>query len=568
MGEAGSPLSNISVYFLFELCRVSNRIPKKIWAKDMPEMASGHSPQVRRKNNPMNILLVDPPGKNKGFNTGLGYLAALLNKEHRVFVLDLNNVEIGLCGDPNPDLTEDEIRLHIYEACNDFDPDIVGISIKTFTAKTSQSIWTIVKEKKKDIVTIAGGPHITLDGIGYVKDSGIDFAIAGEGESSLPAFCDSLQTGRDLTSVSGLIYRRDGKTLKNSIAPAYSGLDELPFPDYTIFSSVKLNGNVLRQYPLLTSRGCPFSCSYCSMPLIMGRKWRSHSPDHVIRELVRAKELYGSDCFTVVDDCFTLDLNRVEDISDRLISSKLDMRWNSQNGIRADRITKNLAQKMKQSGCYHVWIGIESADPQVFRAINKGEKLDSISKGINVLKKAGIRVGGFFIVGLPYSTKEADLKSVAFVKESKIDAWWFNFVPYPFTVAWDWVKKNARVLRSPEGVLQYGSSDIKWVFETDNYSEAERIETYKAIHIKMGYFDRLFNPSLSQVKNLPRLLHDVLKIQPFAIFSFLVFIPIYNLKLVFRKLRFAYQNKKSQTTRPLSGYIEIDESPDFRSKAL
>ena len=484
----------------------------------------------------MKILLVDPPGKNKGFNTGLGYLAAVLKKEHQVHVLDLNNISMGLCGDPNPDLTDDEVRRRIYDAIDDLDPDIFGVSTKTFTAQTAATIFRYAKQRKREMFTIAGGPHITLDGKKYVNETGIDFGIIGEGESSLPALCNLVRDGKDKSLVSGLLYRRDGRIIKNEITPAYMELNELKFPDYTIFSSVKENGGIMPQYPILTSRGCPFSCAYCSMPQIMGRKWRSHSPEYVISELKHAKEKYSSNSFTVVDDNFTLDLKRVEAITDDLISSRLSLKWNSQNGIRADRITDFLARKMKQSGCQHVWIGIESADEEVFNKINKGEKLADVCQGIMILKGAGIRVGGFFIVGLPHSTRDSDLKSVAFVKKLKIDAWWFNFVPYPHTKAWDWVQANGKILRPIDGALQFGSTNIEPVFDTEEYPKNDRMKTYDEIHIKMKYFDRLIDPSLSKFDKWKQVIEKVRPHGLGALFSLLLFILKYNIRLVKKRV--------------------------------
>jgi radical SAM superfamily enzyme YgiQ (UPF0313 family) len=296
------------------------------------------------------------------------------------------------------------------------------------------------------------------------------------------------------------------------------------------------------------------------MPEIMGRRWRAHSPDYVIRELQQAKEQYGAKSFTVVDDAFTLKLDRAEEIADRLVDSDLNLSWNSQNGIRADRIHKRLAEKMKSSGCYHVWIGIESADEKVFTAINKGEKLENIRKGIGILKEAGIRVGGFFIVGLPHSTRTADLKSVEFVKSLKIDAWWFNFVPYPFTEAWEWVKKNANVLRSPEGVLQYGSSNIQWVFDTEEYQEEERVATYKTIHYRMGFFERLFDSSVGTLYNMKRIFREILLGEPAALPAFFLFLFRFASNSMTQRLMKTLRRSPKHVSRPMSGYKEGSET--------
>lgn len=487
----------------------------------------------------MKVLLVDPPGKNKGFNTGLGFLAAVLQPDHEVRVLDLNNIEVGMCGDPNPDPPLTELEALTREEIRTFAPDVFGISIKTFTADISRHLFKWAGEAKPGLVRVAGGPHIILDGFRYVRDTKVEFGVQGEGEYVLPQLVNALAGGSSVDKVTGLLRWEEGSLVQNPESDLIEELDTLPLPDYSRFTSVISNGGKLRQYPILTSRGCPFKCSYCSMPTIMGRRWRFHSPERVVEELKYARDRYGAESFTVVDDNLTLNLHRIDAISDMIIESGLTMPWNSMNGIRADRLTPESARKMADSGCYHVWIGIESADPYVFDTINKGEEFEDVKRGIRILKEAGIGVGGFFIVGLPNSTREADLKSVEFVRELGIDAWWFQFVPYPYTPANDWVQTDdtVKILRPAEGALQFGGGDIEPVFETGNYSKEERMRTYDEIHIRMGFYDRLFEPARGQIYNLGRVFSKVASHGPGAIADLGKFALTYNAKRTLRFLK-------------------------------
>lgn len=478
----------------------------------------------------MKLLIVDPPGKNKGLNTGLAYLSATMEGRHDIYILDLNNIEVGSCGEVNKEIPMPEMESIILAAIDSFQPDLFGVSVKTFTAVVSSHFIKLVKQNRPNIKTIVGGPHITLDGESYIREHDIDYGIFGEGEYSLVELCDALSNNGSLDTVDGLFFLKNGEVEFNPKSQNIPDLDNIPYPVYDTFSSVKSNGGQLKQYPILTSRGCPYHCTYCSMPKIMGNKWRSHSAERVIEELKWAKQKYQSTSFTVVDDNFTLNLKRVETICDQLIADQLSLPWNSQNGIRADRINAVLAQKMSRSGCHHVWIGIESADEEVFDAINKGEKLGDIRKGIQHLKEAGIRVGGFFIIGLPYSTRETDLKSIDFVKTQAIDGWWFNFVPFPHTEAEQWVRINASLLRHSDGALLFGANSIEPVFETDDYSKASRIETYNEIHIRLKLFDRLADPAL---KDCEKWRHIWPIVKPYGggtVFSFLSFIVKYHAK--------------------------------------
>jgi len=484
----------------------------------------------------MRILLIDPPGRNKGLNTGLGYLSAVLKAGHEVKVLDLNNIEVGSCGDPNPTWPRKNLEERVRRAVDEFEPALLGISVKTFTAGISQWIFQIVRAYRPEVATVAGGPHITLDGPNFMRETAIDFGIQGEGEYSILELCKALNAGAGMENAQGVLYRKNGELIQRLRSDTIQDLDALPFPDYDNFTSILENDGRLREYPLLTSRGCPFNCSYCSMPNIMGRRWRSRIPARVLEELRHAKRTYHSESFTVVDDNFTLNLKRVEEICDLLVSEKLNLPWNSQNGIRADRITEGLARKMRQSGCRHVWIGIESADERVFESINKGEKLEDVKRGIRQLRRAGIRVGGFFIVGLPYSTRESDLKAIGFVEEHKIGGWWFNFVPYPHTEAWDWVQAHAKILRPFDGALQYGSDSMQPVFETDDYTERDRMRTYNEIHIRLRYFSRLVDESLNQREKWQRVFKMTRPYGIGAVLSLIYFIMKYNVSLILGKL--------------------------------
>lgn len=484
----------------------------------------------------MRILLVDPPGMNKGLNSGLGYLSAMLKDHHRVKVLDLNNIEMGFCGDPNPDIPRNELEKRIISAVDDFDPQLFGVSVKTYTTEISRHIFEFIKFQKPRMITLAGGPHITLDGVQFIQENRIDYGIVREGEYTTLQLAEALEKDKQVRDIEGLLYWQNGQLTQNPEYRTIQDLDALPFPDYDHFSSVLEHKGLLPEYPLLTSRGCPYRCSYCSMPKIMGIKWRSHTPARVLEELQQAKRKYKSTSFTVVDDNFTFDLKRVERICGLLTEEKIGLPWNSQNGIRADRIDDVLASKMKQSGCQYVWIGIETADEEVFRHINKGEKLVNIEKGIGHLKKAGIRVGGFFILGLPYSTRETDLKSIDFVKAHGIDGWWFNFVPYPHTQAWDWVQSRAKILRPIDGALQYGTQDIEPVFETEEYPKQSRIRTYKDIHVRMRYFDRLADPSVKRGERWRSIYRAVRPYGLETISSFVVYVLIDTLKSMLKTL--------------------------------
>ncbi len=219
--------------------------------------------------------------------------------------------------------------------------------------------------------------------------------------------------------------------------------------------------------------------SNCNVPTVIGRKFRTRSGENILAELRYAHEKYGSKEFKVLDDNFTLQMDRAKDICRLFVDEKLDMKWTCPNGIRADRLDEELCTLMKQAGCYSMSIGVESGDPEVFDKIKKGERLADVEKGIRLAQAAGIKVHGFFIIGLIGSTYEADKRSMEFAKRLGITASWGILVPYPGTEVWEQVKNDsrARIHRDWKDGFHIGARP-KPVFDTPEYTAEERVRAY------------------------------------------------------------------------------------------
>jgi radical SAM superfamily enzyme YgiQ (UPF0313 family) len=405
----------------------------------------------------MKIVFIDPRGFSDGLNTGLGYLAAVL-KEHDVRVVDFNNKR-----------GNEYDRLLAAR-----DADIVGISVKSFTLKESLRLASAVKKINPGAKLVAGGPHITIDGQNFLKDNQLfDIGVYGEGEA---AFFE-IASGKDPEHVKGVIFRRGGEIVKNESHGWIANLDVLPFPNYEVFDS--FDGKIA-SYPLVTSRGCPYSCTYCSVGNVIGKKWRARSAKNIVDELIQAKEKYRCGEFKILDDDFTLDINRAKEICQRLIDDKVDLRWSCPNGIRADRLDEELVGLMKQSGCCFISLGVESGDPDVFEKIKKGEKLDDVEKAVSVLKAAGIKVHGFFIIGLPGSTYKKDRASAKFGKKVGLDSASFGIlVPYPGTEVYDIMSKDTNVSWQDDWKNGFHMGfKPKTVFEKSDYSSKEMKKAY------------------------------------------------------------------------------------------
>jgi anaerobic magnesium-protoporphyrin IX monomethyl ester cyclase len=320
---------------------------------------------------------------------------------------------------------------------------------------------------------VAGGPYITLDGVNFLQNNGVfDVGVIGEGESTIIDLCE----GKSLADIEGIIYRDSLDIKVNKRRQFLKNLDSLPFPNYDFFDS--MNGTIIGDYHILTSRGCPYSCNYCSVGSIIGKQWRARSPKNVRNELIYAKEKYKIPRFQVVDDNFSFSMKRAKDICQLLIDEKIGLEWSCGNGVRADKLDEELLKLMKASGCKSISIGIESCSQEIFDKINKKEKLETIFETISIAKKTGLQVTGSFIVGLPGSTYDLDRISLQRAKSLKLNMGFANlFVPCPGTTFWDMMihDPEVRFLKHwNEGVGEGATPVI--VFETPYYTKNEKLK--------------------------------------------------------------------------------------------
>ncbi|GAF75685.1 unnamed protein product, partial [marine sediment metagenome] len=405
----------------------------------------------------MKIALIDPPGTSRGLNTGLAYIAANIlakRKGDSVKVFDFNN---------NRKRVKERIR-EIGEY------DIISFSIKSFTQREAFFILDRILLRKESTV-IFGGPHLAIEKEKFFeKDKRINAILTGEGETSFCNFLERLESKRNGYDIKGLAIRNEDTITSNGSMAIEDDLDSLPFPCYTVFDSVSKR---IDNYPLLTSRGCPYKCVYCSVGLISGKRWRGRKLGSIIREIKLAREKFGFRYFFIIDDNFTFKKERTKEFCKALISEKIDLNWSLPNGIRADKVDEELVRLMKSSGCEAVSFGVESADPEVFKGIGKGETLDEISRAILLCKRYDLRVSAKFIIGLPGSSHESTKRSLLWAKKMKFyDINWNLLVPYPGTEAYEVIKRNGRFIRSWEDGFHFGPF-LHSTFEIDSYSARE-----------------------------------------------------------------------------------------------
>jgi len=319
-----------------------------------------------------------------------------------------------------------------------------------------------------------GGPYVTTIMEEIFEETPADFAVYGEGEITFSELLFYLKGNRDINHIKGLMYREgNGRVITNPPMEQILDIDSLPLPDYSIFP--------MHKYPLhrmVTSRGCPFACSFCNSTSIWGNKWRARSPENILNEVKFLIEKYGKKIFVFGDNSFNIDLKRVEKFCDLLIENKIKILWSA--SIRADIITPQIARKMKEAGCYNVAVGIESANNTMLENIGKKTSIEQLGKGIKIFKKAGIEVLGQFVIGSPFETLQTVKESVEWAKSSECDfVNFYTILPFKGTPQWDFVKQNGTLMT--QKIHDFHSINPRIVFVTPEFTYQERLESIKLV---------------------------------------------------------------------------------------
>jgi magnesium-protoporphyrin IX monomethyl ester (oxidative) cyclase len=388
----------------------------------------------------MKILLVNPPqtfysGSEPpagNLPLGLMYIAAMLTKVgYQTEILDAFMTD-GLFqkngATLNVGMPFEQIKQEIYSR----KPDILGVA-GPFTCQIENSVKVsdLAKQVDPDILTVVGGPHVTAVPKGFLEEAkSVDIAVTGEGEYTMPEIARYFEGKKLLNEILGIAYRKDEEVKINSSRPFIKNLDELPYPAYDLvemeryLSPKKIGYRSFRNraISMITSRGCPFNCCFCSVHLHMGKGFRAHSANYVLNHIQYVVEKFDVKNIFFEDDNLTLDLARFEAICDGLIEKKIKVGWETPNGVRADCLNMNLLQKMKKSGCQSVFFGVESGDQQVLdNVICKSLDLNRVVEVAKNCKDIDLKTGAFYIIGFPGETKESMQKTVDFALRLKRD---------------------------------------------------------------------------------------------------------------------------------------------------
>lgn len=440
----------------------------------------------------MKVLFVIPKNKFAFFgyrgvsptfpHLGVAYLVAMLQRE---------GIDVKLFDDGS-DLTHDDLFKLIAE----FKPDLIGVTMFTLSRPFAYEIIQKIKERF-NVPILLGGAHVsTIKGL-VLEETKADYAIKYEGEYPLVELINELRSSKpQFDRVKNLIWRDNGKIIENPDRPLLTGLDDLPFPQFDLYDIKEHPAYKRKIIPLITSRGCPFECNFCSVKLYMGRGFRKRSAQNVYEE-IKYQYSKGYHQFDFNDDCFTLDKKRAEDILDMIIYSGPDIRFQFYNGLRVDTVDPNILHKLKKAGCFYISYGCESGNEQILKNIKKAITLDQVRRAIGWTNEAGIANSVNFIIGHKGETYQTAMDSLNFARSLPNNfVNFYNLIPYPGTEAFDWVSRHGRFLIDTRNYLEAISYvDNKPIFETDEFTKEQRqkitergfkIHEYKVLRYRFG----------------------------------------------------------------------------------
>jgi radical SAM superfamily enzyme YgiQ (UPF0313 family) len=401
------------------------------------------------------ILLIDPPnhvlrpqgGAVQVHPLGLGYLAAVLSPEHDVAQL-VCDVKPRAAGEL------DALWQDIGETVAACAPDLLGITCVTATFPAARRVARIARERLGPAVPIVfGGVHPTFRPEDAFAEPAVDYVVTGEGEEAVVALARALAVGATaagasgapgvpgvaaapIATIGGLLWRTAGGGIgRGPKRLPREDLDTLPFPRREgVLWAEHLQPAFYQS--LITVRGCPYKCIYCSVPATDDRQTRYRSAANVADEIAALRREHAVPYLFFHDSVFTLNRKRTVALCEAIIARDLVVPFACQT--RADRVDPELLALMKRAGCHQIFFGIESGDAETLRLMKKNVPLQAVRDAVAAVKALGIRCAGFFMIGFPWERRDQILRTADFATALDLDAVsLFSATPLPGTELWE-----------------------------------------------------------------------------------------------------------------------------------
>lgn len=408
----------------------------------------------------------------------LAYIATSLKKDSRI------QVEIY-------DGAVSRIYSDILKRVTEYNPDVVIMNCTTPTLKNDKVLAEDIKEMKPDTIIAIFGSHASVRPKDIFMNKGqrtcVDYILQNEFEITAYEMCKAFMEKTKMNEVEGITYCDNSGLIHKSVRKEITNLDVLGFPAREL-----LNNNFYKlQYSndpytiIQTSRGCPYSCIYCTATLLPNKKLAYRSTDSIIEEIKVVMNEYGIKNVMFSSDTFTASRQWVIELCQKIIDNNIKLKWMANS--RVDKLDLGMAQLMKKAGCWIVSLGIESANDNILKNAKKNTTVAQVEQALWVLKKAQIKTIGYFVFGLPGENITTINKTIRFARQSSVDYCYFYIAtPFPGTELYRLSITN-HWLKSKEW-SRYFSGDAD-VIEYPNLSSSDMKNA-----VKRAYFYFYFNP--------------------------------------------------------------------------
>lgn len=340
-----------------------------------------------------------------GYPLGLAYLnSVLMSKENEVKVIDYSK------------LPWKRSEGLVYKDILEFAPDVVGVSCLSNNRISSMQALKISKQINPNIITIAGGAHATALYKQILLNYPLDIVVLAEAEITIVELIKAIAANTPLAQIDGIAFKEDGRVNLTTPRKPIAFLDTIPFPRHESFSACIAQE---KKAVMITTRGCPYKCKFCSSSSYWGKPYRVRSSKNVVDEMeMLIKQFRMIKEIIFWDDLFTIDSKRVIEICKEILERKININWVCQG--HAAHLDEEMLTWMKMAGCYRVSVGIESGSARILENINKRINIPQIEQAFELLDKHGIRGTAFLMVGNPGESEETINETIELIKRIKI----------------------------------------------------------------------------------------------------------------------------------------------------
>jgi len=471
---------------------------------------------------PANELKVDLDSRTRWaieslrFPLGIGYLAAYLEQELEVEVQLLDMVAER----PEPEFFGDTMRIgmrndELEDRIKAFKPDMVGVSqMFSYLEPVCEEFFRIAKSVDPNIVTVWGGTHPTTVPEGTLSCPDVDYIVLGEGEAPLKELVERLNANQSPKGIKSIGYcDENGKMVISEERSWIENLDHHVLPARHKVDMGKYLG-ATKEINMVASRGCPFSCTFCTAPTMYQKRFVARSPEKVVEEMKFLMEEYGVREFIFQDENITFNMDQIEAVADLIIEKKLDVNWYAEAGVLIARLNERLIHKLAKSGYSELRLPVESGDPEILHKMKKPLKLTKVQPIVDAARSEGIKVMSYLLLGLPGESEENMRTTAAFALEVGFDWNAISLVlPLPGTEIYRDMIKQGKVI-DYVNMVKYalpvdGTSDLPAeqlinlrveLNDMLNFEQNYNLTRGK-IHVAIGFFEEMISryPSFAKM---------------------------------------------------------------------